>query len=84
MNAMAKNFPQPVDDEHSNQTDAAGPGITPDVMAVIEEAAAAYLGRKARILSVKLKAHAEAESSSWADQGRSVQQTSHNLVQRRH
>jgi hypothetical protein len=59
-------------------------GITAEVMAVIEEAAAAYLGRPVRIVSVKLHAPPGDERSTWADQGRSVQQTSHNLVQRGH
>jgi len=82
MNAMAK-VAQPFE-EHSGKTPAGGSGITPEVMAVIEEAAAAFLGRRVRILSVKLKAHAEVQSNSWAEQGRNVQQTSHNLVQRGH
>ena len=59
-------------------------GITAEIMAVIEEAAAAYLGRKVRILSVKLHASTEPERSTWADEGRAVLQTSHNLVQRGH
>ena len=68
----------------SHDAAAADMGITPQIMAVIEEAATAFLGRKVRILSVKLKLHPDVESSSWADQGRDVLQTSHNLVQRRH
>ncbi len=63
--------------------DAEG-GITPEIMAVIEEAAAAYLGHKVRILSVRLHAHAEDERSTWTDQGRNTLQSSHNLVQRGH
>lgn len=59
-------------------------GITAEIMAVIEEAAAAYLGRKIRILSVKLHALTEPEGSTWANEGRAVLQTSHNLVQRGH
>jgi hypothetical protein len=61
--------------------DAEG-GITADIMAVIEEAAAAYLGRKARIVSVKMHARGEEESKAWTDQGRAAQQSAHNLVQR--
>jgi len=61
-----------------------GNGITAEVMAVIEQAAAAYLGRKVRIVSVKLHVHADGERSSWADEGRALLQTSHNLVQRGH
>lgn len=63
--------------------DAEG-SITPEIMAVIEEAAAAYLGHKVRIVSVRLHPHANDEHSSWADQGRNALQGSHNLVQRGH
>jgi hypothetical protein len=63
--------------------DAEG-GITAEIMAVIEEAAAAYLGHKVRILSVRMHAHPEDGHSSWADQGRNTLQGSHNLVQRGH
>ncbi|HZP23225.1 MAG TPA: hypothetical protein VFB04_07250 [Terriglobales bacterium] len=59
-------------------------GLTADLMAVIAEAAAAYLGRPVCIVSVRLHAQADGERSSWSDQGRSVLQTSHNLVQRGH
>ena len=58
-------------------------GITTEIMAVIEEAAAAYLGRPVRILSVSVHAHEDGRSI-WAEQGRNVLQTSHNLVQRGH
>ncbi len=61
-----------------------GEGITAEIMAVIEEAAAVYLGRKVRIVSVKLHAHGDGERSSWSDEGRAMLQTSHNLVQRGH
>jgi hypothetical protein len=60
------------------------PGITAEIMAVIEEAAKAYLGRPVRIVSVRLHAQADGEHSGWSDQGRNVLQTSHNLVQRGH
>ena len=62
----------------------AGDGITAEIMAVIEEAAAVYLGRKVRIRSVKLHTHSDGEHSTWAEEGRAVLQTSHNLVQRGH
>ncbi len=64
--------------------DFAALGITAELMAVIEAAAAAYLGRKVRIVSVKLRSNASDDSSSWTDQGRASQQSSHNLVQRGH
>jgi len=63
---------------------AASTGITPEIMAVIEEAASAFVGREVRILSVKLASEPRVESNSWADQGRAVLQASHNLVQRGH
>jgi hypothetical protein len=59
-------------------------GITAEIMAVIEEAAAAYLGRPVRILSVRVHRDVESQPKTWADQGRNVLQTSHNLVQRGH
>jgi len=59
-------------------------GITAEVMAVIEAAAAAYLGRKVRIVSVKLHTHDTDEASSWTEQGRAALQSAHNLVQRGH
>lgn len=59
-------------------------GITAEIMAVIEEAAAAYLGRPVRIVSVRIHGRADDARSSWADQGRNVLQGSHNLVQRGH
>jgi hypothetical protein len=59
-------------------------GITAEIMAVIEETAAVYLGRPVRIVSVKLHTASSGGRNTWADQGRSVQQTSHNLVQRGH
>jgi len=59
-------------------------GITAEIMAVIEEAAAVYLGRKVRIVSVKLHSHTSDGNTTWTDEGRAVLQTSHNLVQRGH
>lgn len=62
----------------------ANSGITAEVMAVIEAAAAAYLGRRVRIVSVKLHTHAADEASSWTEQGRAALQAAHNIVQRGH
>ena len=59
-------------------------GITAEVMAVIEAAAAAYLGRKVRIVSVKLHTHDADEASSWTEQGRAALQAAHNIAQRGH
>jgi len=60
------------------------PGITSEIVAVIEAAAAAYLGRPVRILSIRMLGDADGDSNAWASQGRDIIQTSHNLVQRGH
>ena len=59
-------------------------GITPEIVAVIEAAATAYLGTRIRILSVRILSETEQDSSSWADRGRDIIHASHNLVQRGH
>lgn len=57
--------------------------ITPQVVAVIQEAVAAYFGRRVRILSVKVGSEpAHASKASWIDRGREIIHGSHNLVQR--
>ncbi len=53
-------------------------------MAVIEQAAAAYLGRKVRIVSVRTRSQGGDESNAWTEQGRATVQAAHNLVQRGH
>jgi len=59
-------------------------GVTPEILAVIEVAATLFLGRKVRVLSVKLASESEVRTSSWANQGRGMIHGSHNLVQRGH
>ena len=59
-------------------------GITPDILAVIEAAVSAYLGRKARIISVRLGQKPQASGNSWATEGRSRLNESHNIIQRGH
>jgi hypothetical protein len=59
-------------------------GVTAEIVAVIEAAAAAFVGKKIRILSVKVIGEAEDHSSAWASQGRDMIQSSHNQVQRGH
>ena len=57
--------------------------ITPQIVAVIQKAVAAYFGRKVRILSVKVGSEPmPASKSSWTGQGRDTIHGSHNLVQR--
>ena len=63
---------------------AATPGVTPEIVAVIEEAAAAFMGRPVRIVSIRMIGEADCDSSAWASQGRDMIQASHNLVQRGH
>ena len=62
----------------------ASTGITPEIVAVIEEAATAFLGRKIRILSIRIRSESAQDSGSWADRGRDIIHASHNLVQRGH
>ena len=57
-------------------------GITPEIIAVIQQAATAYVGKRIRILSVKILSESPRDSSSWADKGRDIIHASHNLVER--
>jgi hypothetical protein len=57
-------------------------GITPEIVAVVQAAAEAFLEQKVRIISLRVSGTTPRTSSSWASQGRDIIQTSHNLVQR--
>ena len=70
--------------EELSSSSIAADGITPAVVSVIAAAAAAFVGRKVRILSVRLLDEANGDSSAWASQGRDMIQSSHNVVQRGH
>ncbi len=65
-------------------------GITPEIVAVIEAAATAFVGTSVRILSIRILSGSAAESesaqnsASWAGRGRDIVHASHNLVQRGH
>jgi hypothetical protein len=59
-------------------------GITPAIVAVIDAAAEAFVGKRVRILSIRMIGDAAAADNTWASQGRDMIQTSHNLVQRGH
>jgi len=74
--------PAPVMAHH--EAAEAAPGITPEIVAVIEAAAAAFVGKPVRILSIRALGDADGDSNAWAAQGRDIIQTSHNLVQRGH
>ena len=56
--------------------------ITPETVAMITKTITALLGKKIRVLSVKLLQMPNVAPESWAHQGRVVVQASHNLVQR--
>ncbi|MGA7461458.1 MAG: hypothetical protein WBW69_14610 [Candidatus Korobacteraceae bacterium] len=68
---------------HKNSADGQQ-GVTPDIVAVIEAAAEAFVGRKVCILSIRMIGDVDGDSNAWASQGRDMIQTSHNLVQRGH
>lgn len=55
----------------------------PEIVAALTAAATAFLGKKARVRSAQLLPAAQQESGgAWAQQGRVIVQTSHNLRQR--
>ena len=53
--------------------------VKPEMLAAITAAATAFLGKKARIRSTRLMPDAQERAGAWAQQGRVVVQTSHNL-----
>jgi hypothetical protein len=56
--------------------------VTPEIMAVLAAAAAAFLGKKIRIVSAKRMNSPLEVMSSWSQQGRVFVQASHNLRSR--
>src|SRR5271165_707229 len=72
----------PIAEQDSTATVFAG--ITPEIVAVIEAAATAFLGRRIRILSVRILSESAQDLSTWAGRGRDIIHASHNLVQRGH
>ena len=57
--------------------------VTPQIVAVIEEAVATFFGRKVRILAVRVGCEPlPASKGSWTGQGREIIHGSHNLIQR--
>jgi len=56
--------------------------ISPETMAVLTEAVAAFLGKKVRILSAKLLESPNEVVNAWSQQGRVFVQASHNLRSR--
>jgi len=54
----------------------------PEIVAALTAAATAFLGKKARVRSAQLLPSAQQDSAgAWAQQGRVIVQTSHNLRQ---
>ncbi len=58
--------------------------ITPEIVAVIGEAAKAIVGKPVRIVSVRVSAELPSHSNAWMDEGRHMICESHNMVQRGH
>jgi hypothetical protein len=56
--------------------------IKPEIMAAITAAATAFLGKNARIRSARTVPAEQDGAGAWAQQGRVVVQTSHNLRSR--
>jgi len=53
--------------------------VKPEIVAALTAAATAFLGKKARIRSARLVPEAQDGADAWAQQGRVIVQTSHNL-----
>ena len=88
VNPVAGTVTEPVTDYGSDPTTESASianmstGITPEIVAVIEAAATAFLGTRVRILSISILSESEQDFSSWAGRGRDIIHASHNLVQR--
>jgi hypothetical protein len=57
--------------------------LKPETLAAVSAAATAFLGRRARVRSVRSLPVAPEAVGAWAQQGRMIVQTSHNLRPRR-
>lgn len=62
-----------------NATGAQSERLKPETLVAITAAATAILGKKARVRSVQTLPVAQDNSGAWAQQGRVIVQTSHNL-----
>ena len=56
--------------------------VKPEIVAALTAAATAFLGKKARIRSAELLPAEQDSAGAWAQQGRVIVQTSHNLRSR--
>jgi hypothetical protein len=54
----------------------------PEIVAALTAAATAFLGKKAKVRSAQLLPAPQDQAGAWAQQGRVIVQTSHNLRQR--
>jgi hypothetical protein len=55
----------------------------PEIVAALTAAATAFLGKKARVRSAQLLPGEQENAGAWAQQGRVIVQTSHNMRPRR-
>jgi hypothetical protein len=55
----------------------------PEIVAALTAAATAFLGKKTRVRSAQLLPGAQENAGAWAQQGRVIVQTSHNMRPRR-
>jgi hypothetical protein len=53
--------------------------VKPEIVAALTAAATAFLGKKARVRSAQLLPNAQESADAWAQQGRVIVQTSHNM-----
>jgi len=51
----------------------------PEIVAALTAAATAFLGKKARVRSAQMLPSAQENADAWAQQGRVIVQTSHNM-----
>jgi hypothetical protein len=58
--------------------------ITPEIVAVVQAAVNEFLGRRVRIVSIRLPRTSYGDPDVWLQRGRDTIQASHNLVQQRH
>lgn len=53
--------------------------VKPEIVAALTAAATAFLGKKARVRSAQLLPATQENAGAWAQQGRMIVQTSHNM-----
>jgi len=82
---VSKKPPDAVDASHQvAPAEHVPPEITPEIVAVLQAAANEFVGRRVRILSIKLVSGSHCDSGRWQEHGRDIVQGSHNAVQQRH